>query len=93
MSELAAKHQRQRDYASRYLSEFEPHYMLWSPIVRSGLIARLQGLPDMELFVNHRYSQAIGELSEQARHSTADINNPAFRVLQILGHMRSPSRP
>lgn len=62
--------------------------MLWSPIVRRGLLTEIEDKLTVELFINGSYSAAINELRNAARLSTADINNPAFRVLQILEHLR-----
>jgi hypothetical protein len=42
-----------------------------------------------ELFINDQYKEAVDRLRAIARNSTADANNPAFRVLQILEHLRA----
>jgi hypothetical protein len=65
--------------------------MFWSSVVRAGLVEKLKSLTGFDLFINEDYSEAIKRLQELARNSTADVNNPAFRVLQILGHMRRVS--
>jgi hypothetical protein len=39
-------------------------------------------------FINDQYAAAVDRLREKARTSTADTNNPAFRVLQILERLR-----
>ena len=41
-----------------------------------------------EVFINAGYSAAINKLRQRAKTSTSDANNPAFRVLQILEHLR-----
>src|SRR5712671_6860676 len=41
IEKLKQKHQRQRDYADKYLAEFERSYMFWSPVVRPGLVPAL----------------------------------------------------
>jgi hypothetical protein len=92
IEKLRNKHIRQRDYAARYLKDFTPRYMFWSPVVRSGLVAKLADT-GFELFINQTYSKAIEQLRDRARVSTADANNPAFRVLQILEHLRPIPRP
>lgn len=89
IKKLADKHERQRAYADQYLSDFEHHFMFWSPVVRAGLVPPLKQI-GFELFINDQYAAAIGQLREKARASTADANNPAFRVLQILEHLRLP---
>jgi hypothetical protein len=86
---LTRKHHRQREYAESYLHlpDFERHFMFWSPVVRPGLIEPLKKI-GFELFINHEYSEALRSLRARATTSTADSNNPAFRMLQILEHAR-----
>jgi hypothetical protein len=91
IQKLTEKHARQRAYADQYLRGFE-HHLLWSPCVRSGLVYELQQIASLELVINGEYKNAIDMLRTKARASTADANNPAFRVLQILEHLRD-SRP
>jgi hypothetical protein len=89
LTKIAAKHCRQQKYAAQYLGDFTPRYMFWSPVVRSGLVEELKTRIGFdEVFINASYSEAINQLRKQAKNSTADVNNPAFRVLQILEHLR-----
>ncbi|WP_298278523.1 hypothetical protein [uncultured Bradyrhizobium sp.] len=87
---LTAKHARQREYAEHHLHlpDFKARFMFWSPVVRPGLVARLKDI-GFELFINGTYRNAVDELRSKASASTSDANNPAFRVLQILEHMRA----
>jgi len=89
IKKLTDKHARQREYAKSHLHlpNFAVQFMYWAPRVRSGLMPALQAT-GFDLFVNERYTKAIGELRDKARSSTSDANNPAFRVLQILEHLR-----
>jgi hypothetical protein len=89
---LTQKHDRQRAFAQTYLADFAHRFMFWSPVVRSGLIPELQKLTGFELFINSEYRAAVDALRAKAQTSTADANNPAFRVLQILEHLR-PAAP
>lgn len=93
IAKLTDKHARQKLYAERHLHlpDFNARFMFWSPVVRPGLIAPLRGI-GFELFINSMYRDAIDELRELASSSTSDANNPAFRLLQILEHMRAPTR-
>jgi hypothetical protein len=88
VTKITAKYNRQQTYASKYLSDFAPRYMFWSPVVRPGLVERLKSLKGLELFINQEYSDAVASLRELAKRSTAASNNPAFRILQILEHLR-----
>jgi Holliday junction resolvase-like predicted endonuclease len=85
---ISAKHQRQRSYAQSYLADFKPRYMFWSPRVRPQLAAKLESIEGLELYINDKYTAAVDELRVKASTSKADANNPAFRLLQILEHLR-----
>jgi hypothetical protein len=86
---LAEKHARQREYAKYHLHlpKFAVRFMYWAPYVHSGLLADLEAT-GFELVVNERYTRAMNALRDRAKVSTSDTNNPAFRVLQILEHLR-----
>ena len=94
ISKLKSKHIRQREYAKNHLHlpGFDIRYMFWSPVVRRGLVTELEAT-GFELFINKTYSEAIEQLKKKAKTSTADANNPAFRVLQILEHVRRVPPP
>jgi hypothetical protein len=89
IAKLKSKHLRQQEYVKRHLHlpDFAIRYMFWSPVVRRGLVQELEQT-GFELFINRTYSEAMEKLRDSARASTADANNPAFRVLQILEHLR-----
>ncbi len=84
------KYQRQRAYAETFLSDFPiRHYMFWSPYVPEGYITReLRAMDGLELVINKEYTARIRELQALAKQTTHDANNPFFRVLQILEHLR-----
>lgn len=88
---LAAKHRRQKAYAEAQLKEFpNRRYQLWSPVVPKGSLAvqLAQIAPDLELVINKEYTKRVDELRLQARKRMNDENNPAFRLLQILEHLK-----
>ncbi|MBN1584467.1 MAG: hypothetical protein JXA89_27425 [Anaerolineae bacterium] len=86
---IKKKHERQRDYAREHLSDFEPVFMLWSPVVPVGYLTEYLGaIKTLELCINGTYSECIDELRDQARSTTRDAGNPFFRALQILEHLR-----
>ena len=89
MTKLQEKHERQRAYAEQYLAGFEHRFMFWSPVVRPRLVSELEKITCFELFINGKYKAAIDSLRVIARKSTSDATNPAFRVLQILEHLRA----
>jgi len=87
---ISKKHERQKQYASKFLSNFQNiRFMFWSPVVPRGYItAELAKLSDLELVINGEYKKKIEELKELASQTTHDTRNPFFRMLQILGHLR-----
>ena len=92
VTKLAAKHRRQREFAERHLHlpDFMLRFMFWSPVVRRGLVKELE-VTGFELFINKNYTDAIEQLRKKAKNSTADFNNPAFRVLQFRTHAARPT--
>ena len=88
---IADKHRRQKAYAAAHLKGFlKKRYQLWSPVVRNGyLTTKLPQIdPDLELVINEEYTKRVEDLRIQSREHKNDENNPAFRLLQILEHLR-----
>lgn len=85
------KHERQRQYAKKFLDTFESHrFMFWSPVVPRGyLTTNLAKIKGLDLVINGHYKQCIDQLRELARTATHETQNPSFRVLQILEHLRN----
>ena len=83
------KFQRQRAYASDWLAFMEKHkYMFWSPVVSKGLASELSQIDGLELVINQEYSRRVTQLREVAKRTTHNTGNPAFRILQILEHLK-----
>ncbi len=87
---ITKKHKRQKEYASKYLANFgEVRYMFWAPVVPVGYITdHLAEIDNLELVINGEYKRRIEELQELARRTTHSTQNPFFRILQILEHLR-----
>lgn len=90
VARIAAKHERQKAYAAKYLSNFKNHhFQFWSPVVPVGyLTANLAQISGLELIINGEYKKRVRQLQERAKKETHDARNPVFRVLQILEHLR-----
>ena|SRR5216684_3601780 len=90
IQKLKDKHQRQRTYALKYLTNFDKLiFQFWSPVVPVGAITSgLSELKELELVINDEYTRRVQSLQELARSTTYDARNPVFRLLQILAHMR-----
>jgi|GEM_PF-3321364 len=80
------------DDADEYVFEF------WSTTLPDGML--LDGLDQLKedfekkydcefrVVVNEKYAKQIGELQTRAKTETKGYSTPAYRFLQILGHMR-----
>jgi len=90
VARVRTKHERQRQYAERYLAGFPTRrFMFWSPVVPRGYVTDgLAAIEGLELVINEAYAQCIDELRREAGELTNDIGNPFFRALQILEHLR-----
>ena len=88
---IKRKHHHQQAYAESYLARFQNHvFMFWSPYVPVGYITEhLSEVDGLKLVINGAYKRCVGELQQMARNEHQDTGNPAFRVLQILGALRS----
>ena len=85
---ISKKHENLQKYAKDYLPEFTPHFMFWSPIVREGIAMELRKIKRLELIINKDYAAYFEHLKDLANKETRITGNPAFRLLQILGHLR-----
>lgn len=90
ISRIKKKHERQKEYAKKYLTNFKNHkFMFWSPVVPVGYITEhLKGIENLESIINGEYKKRIEQLRLLAKNTTHDARNPFFRMLQIMEHMR-----
>ena len=89
VNRIKKKHERQKEYASIYLTNFKKHkFMFWSPVVPVGYITEhFNQMKSLEVIINGEYKRRIEELRLLAKNTTHDVNNPFFRTLQIMEHM------
>jgi hypothetical protein len=99
VQKLTEKFSRDIEYSRKYLAEYEPHYMLWSPIVKATkgdplynqvghlaeISAQLKAKYEVELecVVNEKFLACLKELREYARYQTAELQCPLLRLIQI----------
>lgn len=76
-----------RAYADAIYPNADVTVEVWSPVVPSGLVSQLVGCGG-ELVVNQRFADCVQELLNQARASTKLSGDDAFRLLQLLTHLR-----
>lgn len=96
---LTEKFSKDIEYAEKYLSEYERHYMLWSPIVKDSqghvhynqlghlkeVVACLHAKfgVELECIVNAKFLACLKELRSFARTQTVELQCPLLRLLQI----------
>ena len=87
---IIKKHERQKEYCSKYLTDFKKRrYMFWSPVVPVGYITEhIDKIENLEVIINGEYKKRIEQLRLLAKKTTHDAKNPFFRMLQIMEHMR-----
>src|SRR6266849_4060802 len=90
VARVRRKHLRQRRYAKRFLKSFDTHkFMFWSPVVPVGyLTTHLNKIDGLDVVINGRYKGCIDKLRLLAKKHAHETQNPSFRVLQILEHLR-----
>ena len=90
VNKVKDKHKRQKEYARKYLKDFETvRFMFWSPIVSRGKLSeRLTSIKGLELVINEDYTAKVDQLRSSAGEVTHDTGNPFFRTLQILERLR-----
>lgn len=105
VSKLTEKFSRDIEYANKYFSDYEKHFMLWTPIIRIPLyttkhnqmrdieeiVANIRGKYGVELecIINHKFSECLAELRSYARKETKNLQSPILRYLQIEEKLKS----
>src|SRR5207253_9449658 len=89
---VTRKFARQRDYAKRFLSNFDQHhFMFWSPVVPRGILSTaLLDIEGLEVVMNEDYASRVAELQKHVMTAKQDLGNPFLRALQILSCLRKP---
>ena len=90
VKKFKSKYSAANRYADTCLKDFEQkHFMFWSPRVPRGkLLSQLSQIGGLEFVVNDEYTKRVNELRVIAKKSTRPTNNPFFRTLQILEHLK-----
>jgi hypothetical protein len=100
VSKIRDKVGRARDFAAATFPGQEHRFEIWSPIVPSGAVKLFDELAeayssedlDVQFVVNERYTERVQELVTHARGSTKATSEPAYRLLQVLTHLRGGVR-
>jgi Holliday junction resolvase-like predicted endonuclease len=99
IQKLTDKFSRDIEYATKYFSEYERHFMLWSPIVKDSqgraqynqlghLIAVKANIKEkygveLECIINEAFHSCLKELRRFAAAQTSELQCPLLRLLQI----------
>lgn len=79
----------QREFAKRHFKDHKQTFELWSPYVpRGDRLERLSRIKGLNLVVNSEYARRVRELQARAKSNTEPTGNDAFRLLQILAHLK-----
>jgi len=78
----------------------EPHFEVWSPIIRPGLVADLEAVArgfadqeiDLAIVANEKYTERLQALVDMARCNPAATGDDAFRMLQIVTRVKGGLR-
>lgn len=90
VAQVRRKLQWQRRYAREHLKGF-PHriFMFWSPHISSRTTRdRLSHIKRLKLVIESDYTRRVGQLRDKAKGTAKTTGNSAFRMLQILEHLR-----
>jgi hypothetical protein len=99
IQKLTDKFSRDIEYATKYFSEYERHFMLWSPIVKDSRgqaqynqLGHLEAVKSnikekygvaLECIVNEAFHSSLKELRKYAAAQTSELQCPLLRLLQI----------
>jgi hypothetical protein len=68
-------------------------YMFWSPVVPKGKLTEAfnknKKFNGLKFVINEKYTECINELREKAKELSNDTGNTAFRLLQIIEHLKN----
>lgn len=96
-AKLVAKINRAKSYADRLFPKHQQHFEIWSPRVPVGAMTdwmerersrRHDQRLEVGFVINEEYTAAISELVAKACRTTKTTGEDAFRMLQILTHLR-----
>jgi Holliday junction resolvase-like predicted endonuclease len=109
VDKLTEKFSRDIDYANKYLSKYQKHYMLWSPIIKKGkegakhcqekdlieIATNIKQLHgvDIEFIVKGKFLCCLDELRAYAKTQTREIKSPIIRLYQIEEELRKKAYP
>ncbi|AEG43898.1 hypothetical protein [Isoptericola variabilis] len=92
VQKMASKVATARAYAAEVFPDADPIIELWAPNVPAPLMAALREV-DVVVVGNEDFTRRVNELAALASASTRLSGDDAFRMLQLLTHLRGEGRP
>jgi Holliday junction resolvase-like predicted endonuclease len=97
VARIPAKLGRLREFADMTFPDEEHRFQWWSPYVSEGATTtgfaqlcadwKAEGR-SLEFVINDEYTRRTAQLVEHARRNPSTTNEPAYRMLQMLTHLR-----
>ncbi len=97
VAKLRAKLTRAQEFAAVTFPGDSLHFEIWSPRVAKGKLTKAfealeaealgAGL-DLEFVINENYTENLRQLATHAQHNSSATSEPAYRMLQVLTHLR-----
>ena len=103
VQKLTDKFSRDIEYAREHLTEYDQHFMLWSPIVKdtkgrpeNNQLRHLEEIKanikewydiDLECIVNRKFQEYLMELRNYAKATNKALQCPLIRLMQIEEHL------
>ncbi|EMI44875.1 hypothetical protein [Rhodopirellula sp. SWK7] len=103
ISKLTQKFSRDIEYVNRFFPDYEKHFMLWSPVVKTTRIGSIYNQMDhiaqidaniqaeygihLEMIINERFEACLQEMRTYASKQTAELKCPVMRLFQIEAHL------
>lgn len=97
VAKLRDKLARAREFAAVTFPGDVLHFEIWSPRVAKGKLTdsfellgqeALEMGMDLNFVINEDYTERMRELLEHARRNPSATSEPAYRMLQVLTHLR-----
>lgn len=99
VDKLTEKFSKDIEYANKYFTDYEKHFMLWSPIIKnSKKTSKHNQIKDLgeiqqnlfrkyginiEFIVNEKFLNCLKELREFAKKETKELKSPVLRLMQV----------
>lgn len=92
VTSVQQKFARMQEFAREIYPGHQHRFQWWSPRVPEGMLTTAldtaPGTADLEWIRNEQYAECVRQLVEEAKRNSGTTGEPAFRMLQILAHLK-----